>query len=78
MGSGKRKYNHRGKYIPKEKKLGKYEEEKAEHDPEKVKELLALWNERKEKKKWVGIFHLIGLKIELFLYLKKCFQVQFT
>ncbi len=51
MGSGKRKYNHRGKYVPKEKKLGKYEEEKIKHDPKKVQELLDLWNERREEKK---------------------------
>ncbi|MBI2671930.1 hypothetical protein HYX16_03270 [Candidatus Woesearchaeota archaeon] len=52
MGSGKRKYNHRGKYIPKEKRIGKYveEEKKETPDPEKVKELLSLWSERKKKK----------------------------
>ena len=51
MGSGKRKYNHRVKYVPKEKKLGKFvEEEKKEHKKEDVNELLNLWSEQRKKK----------------------------
>jgi len=50
MGGGKRKFNQ-VKYVPKEKKLGKFvEEEKKEHKKEDVNELLNLWSEQRKKK----------------------------
>ena len=51
MGGKRLKFPRRKKFIPKDKELGKYEEEKKEHDPEKFKELLDLWKERKNKEK---------------------------
>ena len=49
MGGGKR-LKFKKKYISEDKKLGKYVEEKKEHNPENVQNLLDLWNKMKEKK----------------------------
>lgn len=52
MGGGKRKFNKIQKYVPKEKKLGKFvEEEKKEHKKEDVDELVNLWSLMKKKDK---------------------------
>lgn len=49
MGGGKRKFNQ-VKYVPKEKKLGKFvEEETTKKDPEDVKSLIDLWNKKKKE-----------------------------
>ena len=49
MGGGKRKYAQRQKYVPKDKKLGKYVEEKKEVKEEDVKKLLKLWQSLKKE-----------------------------
>lgn len=48
MGSGKRKYNHRVKYIPKEKKLTIPKSEEKKVSKEDKERLLELWNNLKE------------------------------
>ncbi len=51
MGGGKRKFNQ-VKYVPKEKKLGKFiAEEKKEHKKEDVNDLLNLWFDMRKKDK---------------------------
>ena len=50
MGGGKRKFNQVKKFVPKEKKLGKFvEEEKKEHKPEDVQNLVDFWINKKKK-----------------------------
>ena len=52
MGGGKRKFNQVKKFVPKDKKLGKFvAEEKKEHNKDDVKELLNLWSEMRKKDK---------------------------
>ena len=48
MGGGKKKYQKREKYVSKEKKLGKYEENIEPKEEEDVKALLELWQKNKE------------------------------
>lgn len=50
MGGGKRKFNQVRKFIPKDKKIGKFVEgEKVQHKPEDVKNLIDLWMSKKKK-----------------------------
>lgn len=49
MGGGKRKFNQ-VKYVPKDKRLGKFvEEEKKEHKPEDIQNLVDFWTNKKKK-----------------------------
>jgi len=50
MGGGRRKFPQRQKYVPEEKKLGKFEEKEEKKSEEDVKSLLELWKKAKEKK----------------------------
>ncbi len=49
MGSGKRKYNHRVKYIPKEKKLTIPKSEKKDVSKEDHEQFLKMIEELKKK-----------------------------
>ena len=48
MGSGKRKYNHRVKYVPKEKKLTIPKSDKKEVSKEDKENLIKLWQNLKK------------------------------